>query len=82
MGQNSHAQVVVKEGNKSADLQVEVQCLEYCSFGLFVVGLSEGLIGIALIAVEVWNVFIEFTGFAGNDQGTAGPKLFMRVEMP
>jgi hypothetical protein len=78
--EDSASEIKIEESNESGMLHFEVHCLENTPLCLFVLLLTERLICITLISVQIRHVFIQFHSLSSNDQCGARPKLLTRVQ--
>lgn len=77
---NSASEVKIEESNESGMLHFEVHGLENSSLCLFVFLLTERLISITLISVQIRHILIQFNSLSSNDQCRTRPKLLTRVQ--
>jgi hypothetical protein len=78
---DSAGEVEVEEGDEGRVLHLEVHGFEDGPFGLLVLLLREGLVGVALVAVEVGHVLVQLNCLSRHDEGRARPELLAGVEL-
>jgi hypothetical protein len=78
--ENSTSEVKIEESNESCMLHLEVHHLKNSPLCLFVLLLTERLISITLISVQIRHIFIQFHSLSSNNQCRTRPKLLTRVQ--
>lgn len=60
-------------------MNLEVHGLEDSSLCLLIVLLAECLLGVSLVAIEVWHILIKLNCLSRNNQGSTTPKFLAAI---
>jgi len=60
-------------------LNLEVHRFENSSLSFFVLLLGKCFLGVALVAIQVRNIFIKFRSFSRNNESWARPKSLILI---
>jgi hypothetical protein len=79
--EDSTSEVKIEESDESCMLHLKVHCFEDGPLCLLVILLSERLVSISLIPVQIWHVFVQLHSLSSNNQSRTRPKPFTGVQL-